>query len=107
VQDLLSSHLALTVLTINQVFVAISLSFTGSPIHPPLGALSSDYHKEYQRRWKRLENTVMPLAGVLHVYIWAITTIAVVYIWIIMSLFQIITQSWLHEINSNTTDYMR
>jgi hypothetical protein len=23
------------VLTINQVFVAISLSFTGSPIHPP------------------------------------------------------------------------
>lgn len=63
--------------------------------------------KEYQRRWKRLENTVMLLAGVLHVYIWAITTIAVVYIWIIMSLFQIITQSWLHEINSNTTDYMR
>jgi hypothetical protein len=27
--------LAITVLTINQVFVAISLSFTGSPIHPP------------------------------------------------------------------------
>jgi hypothetical protein len=49
----------------------------------------------------------MPVAGVLHVYIWAITTIAVVYIWIIMSLFQIITQSWLHEINSNTTDYIR
>jgi hypothetical protein len=36
---LLSSHLAIIVLTINQVFVAISLSFTGSPIHPPLGAL--------------------------------------------------------------------
>jgi hypothetical protein len=36
VQDLLSSHLALTVLTLNQSFVAISLSFTGSPIHPPL-----------------------------------------------------------------------
>jgi hypothetical protein len=32
---LLSSHLAIIVLTINQVFVAISLSFTGSPIHPP------------------------------------------------------------------------
>jgi hypothetical protein len=28
--------LAIIVLTINQVFVAISLSFTGSPIHPPL-----------------------------------------------------------------------
>jgi hypothetical protein len=27
--------LAVIVLTINQVFVAISLSFTGSPIHPP------------------------------------------------------------------------
>jgi hypothetical protein len=27
--------LAIIVLTINQVFVAISLSFTGSPIHPP------------------------------------------------------------------------
>jgi hypothetical protein len=37
---LLSSHLALFVLTLNQVFVALSLSFTGSPIHPPLGALS-------------------------------------------------------------------
>jgi hypothetical protein len=48
-----------------------------------------------------------PWAGVLHVYIWAITAIAVVYIWIIMSIFQIITRSWLHEINSNTTDYMR
>jgi hypothetical protein len=32
---LLSSHLAIIVLTINQVFVAISLIFTGSPIHPP------------------------------------------------------------------------
>jgi hypothetical protein len=33
--------LALTVLTLNQVLVAISLSFTGSPIHPPpLGALT-------------------------------------------------------------------
>jgi hypothetical protein len=28
------------VLTLNQVFVALSLSFTGSPIHPPLGALT-------------------------------------------------------------------
>jgi hypothetical protein len=29
------------VLTLNQSFVAVSLSFTGSPIHPPpLGALS-------------------------------------------------------------------
>jgi hypothetical protein len=37
---LLSSHLAIIVLTINQVFVAISLIFTGSPIHPPLGALT-------------------------------------------------------------------
>jgi hypothetical protein len=37
--------LALTVLTINQVFVAISLSFTGSPIHPPpLGALTMTRH---------------------------------------------------------------
>jgi hypothetical protein len=34
--------LALTVLTLNQSFVAISLSFAGSPIHPPpLGALNS------------------------------------------------------------------
>jgi hypothetical protein len=33
--------LAIIVLTIKQVFVAISLSFTGSPIHPPpLCALS-------------------------------------------------------------------
>jgi hypothetical protein len=32
----LSSHLAIIVLTLKQVFVAISLSFTGSPIHPPL-----------------------------------------------------------------------
>jgi hypothetical protein len=38
---LLSSHLTIIVLTINQVFVAISLSFIGSPIHPPpLGALT-------------------------------------------------------------------
>jgi hypothetical protein len=51
-----------------------------------------DSNKEYQRRRKRLENTVMPLAGVLHVYIWAITAIAVVYIWIIMSVFQIIAE---------------
>jgi hypothetical protein len=29
-----------TVLTFNQVFVALSSSFTGSPIHPPLGALN-------------------------------------------------------------------
>jgi hypothetical protein len=29
------------VLTLNQVFVALSSSFTGSPIHPPLGALSA------------------------------------------------------------------
>jgi hypothetical protein len=37
---LLSSHLAIIVLTLNQVFVARSFSFTGSPIHPPpLGAL--------------------------------------------------------------------
>jgi hypothetical protein len=27
--------LAITVLTLNLSFVAISLSFTGSPIHPP------------------------------------------------------------------------
>jgi hypothetical protein len=39
---LLSSHLAIIVLTINQVFVAISLSFTGSPIHPP--SRCSHYH---------------------------------------------------------------
>jgi hypothetical protein len=32
---LLSSHLAIIVLTLNKFFVAISLSFTGSPIHPP------------------------------------------------------------------------
>jgi hypothetical protein len=32
--------LAIIVLTLNKFFVAISLSFTGSPIHPPpLGAL--------------------------------------------------------------------
>jgi hypothetical protein len=40
---LLSSHLALFVLTFNQVFVALSSSFTGSPIHPPLGALTYAY----------------------------------------------------------------
>jgi hypothetical protein len=28
------------VLTLKQVFVALSSSFTGSPIHPPLGALT-------------------------------------------------------------------
>jgi hypothetical protein len=28
------------VLTLNQVFVALSSSFIGSPIHPPLGALT-------------------------------------------------------------------
>jgi hypothetical protein len=33
--------LGIIVLTPNQVFVALSSSFTGSPIHPPLGALSS------------------------------------------------------------------
>jgi hypothetical protein len=32
---LFSSHLAINVLTLKQVFVAISLSFAGSPIHPP------------------------------------------------------------------------
>jgi hypothetical protein len=41
VQDLLSSHLALTVLTFNQVLWLKFLSFTGSPIHPPLGALKT------------------------------------------------------------------
>jgi hypothetical protein len=36
--------LEIIVLTINQVFVAISLSFTGSPIHPPpLGALRLEF----------------------------------------------------------------
>jgi hypothetical protein len=45
---LLYSHLAIIVLTLNKFFVAISLSFTGSPIHPPLGALncvSQRYHE--------------------------------------------------------------
>jgi hypothetical protein len=38
------------VLTINQVFVAISLIFTGSPIHPPpLGALISEWHDQASR----------------------------------------------------------
>jgi hypothetical protein len=32
------------VLTLNQVFVALSSSFTGSPIHPPLGALKAVHH---------------------------------------------------------------
>jgi hypothetical protein len=36
VQDLLSSHLAIIVLTINQVLWLKFSSFTGSPIHPPL-----------------------------------------------------------------------
>jgi hypothetical protein len=31
------------VLTLNQVFVALSLSFTGSPIHPPLGTLKGEH----------------------------------------------------------------
>jgi hypothetical protein len=36
--------LGITVLTLNQVFVALSSSFTGSPIHPPpLGALRSSF----------------------------------------------------------------
>jgi hypothetical protein len=33
--------LGIIVLTPNQVFVALSSSFTGSPIHPPLGAFTS------------------------------------------------------------------
>jgi hypothetical protein len=37
---LLSSHLVIIVLTLNQVLWLKFLSFTGSPIHPPLGALS-------------------------------------------------------------------
>jgi hypothetical protein len=44
VQDLRSSHLALTVLTLNQVLWLKFLRFTGSPIHPPpLGALTHIY----------------------------------------------------------------
>jgi hypothetical protein len=38
---LLSSHLAIIVLTINQVLWLKFSSFTGSPIHPPLGALTN------------------------------------------------------------------
>jgi hypothetical protein len=39
---LLSSHLAIIVLTLNQVLWLKISSFTGSPIHPPLGALTKD-----------------------------------------------------------------
>jgi hypothetical protein len=38
--------LGIIVLTPNQVFVALSSSFTGSPIHPPLGALTHNNLKE-------------------------------------------------------------
>jgi hypothetical protein len=36
VQDLHSSHLALTVLTLNKFLWLKFSSFTGSPIHPPI-----------------------------------------------------------------------
>jgi hypothetical protein len=51
--------LALTVLTLNQSFCGLSLSFTGSPIHPPpLGALSviSQYNTDLKNK---LETKVM------------------------------------------------
>jgi hypothetical protein len=38
---LLSSHLAIIVLTLNKFFVAISLSFHRITYSPPLGALTS------------------------------------------------------------------
>jgi hypothetical protein len=42
--------LAIIVLTINQVLWLKFSSFTGSPIHPPLGALSI-YNRQFTGGW--------------------------------------------------------
>jgi hypothetical protein len=58
------------VLTLNKVFVAISLNFTGSPIHPPpLGALTSVslvpvHHSSLVPATLALDSTLAPTAPV-------------------------------------------
>jgi hypothetical protein len=50
VQELLSSQLGFIVLTLNQVLWIKFQVFTGSPVHPPLGALNWYQSRSLQER---------------------------------------------------------
>jgi hypothetical protein len=54
------------VLTINQVLWLKFSSFTGSPIHPPLGALNNALSVAFGGRGKKRLNRVFDAIGVVY-----------------------------------------
>jgi hypothetical protein len=60
---LLSSHLAIIVLTLNKFLLAISLSFTGSPIHPPPSRCSQRGRDGHTSRGNGRDEYIMSLGS--------------------------------------------